>query len=46
MRGASALIMADHLNRFSNGSPSPIRVTSRLTCPLARLKSGPSLSVS
>ena len=26
MRGASALIMADHLNRFSNGSPSPIRV--------------------
>ena len=26
MRGASALIMADYLNRFSNGSPSPIRV--------------------
>ena len=26
MRGASALIMADHLNRFSNGSPSLIRV--------------------
>ena len=26
MRGASALIMADHLNRFSNGFPSLIRV--------------------
>ena len=26
MRGANALIVADHLNRFSNGSPSPIRV--------------------
>ena len=26
IRGASAFIMADHLNRFSNGSPSPIRV--------------------
>ena len=26
MRGASALIMADHLNWFSNSSPSPIRV--------------------
>ena len=26
MRGANALIMADHLNRFSNGSLSPIRV--------------------
>ena len=26
MRGVSAFIMADHLNRFSNGSPSPIRV--------------------
>ena len=26
MRGASALIMANHFNRFSNGSPSPIRV--------------------
>ena len=26
MRGASALIMANHLNWFSNGSPSPIRV--------------------
>ena len=26
MRGANALIAADHLNRFSNGSPSPIRV--------------------
>ena len=23
MRGASAFIMADHLNRFSNGSPEP-----------------------
>ena len=27
MRGVSALITADYLNRFSNGSPSPIRVT-------------------
>ena len=26
MKGASALIMANHLNRFSNGFPSPIRV--------------------
>ena len=26
MRGASALIAADHLNRFSNGSPSVIYV--------------------
>ena len=26
MRGASALIAANYLNRFSNGSPSPIRV--------------------
>ena len=26
MGGASALIMADYLNRFSNGSPSLIRV--------------------
>ena len=26
MRGASALIAVDHLNRFSNGSPSLIRV--------------------
>ena len=26
MRGASALIAADHLNRFSNGSPSVIHV--------------------
>ena len=26
MRGVSAFITADHLNRFSNGSPSPIRV--------------------
>ena len=26
MRGASALITANHLNQFSNGSPSPIRV--------------------
>ena len=26
MRGASAFIMVDYLNRFSNGSPSPIRV--------------------
>ena len=46
MRGASALIMADHLNRFSNGSPSPIPCNSRLTRPLARPWSGPSLSVS
>ena len=46
MRGASAFIMADHLNRFYNGSPSPICVTSRLTRPLARLKSSPSLSIS
>ena len=26
MRGASALIAADHLSRFSNGSPSVIHV--------------------
>ena len=26
MRGVSALIAVDHLNRFSNGSPSFIRV--------------------
>ena len=26
MRGVNALIMAGHLNRFSNGSPSLIRV--------------------
>ena len=26
MRGASAFIAVNHLNRFSNGSPSPIRV--------------------
>ena len=26
MRGANALITADHLNRFSNGSPSLIRI--------------------
>ena len=26
MRGASAFIAADHLNRFSNSSPSVIRV--------------------
>ena len=46
MRGANAFIMADHLNRFSNSSPSLIRVTSRLTRPLARPRSGPSLPVS
>ena len=27
MGGVSALIMANHLNRFSNGFPSLIRVT-------------------
>ena len=26
MRGVNALIVTDHLNRFSNNSPSPIRV--------------------
>ena len=26
MRGASALIADDYLNRFSYGSPSPIRI--------------------
>ena len=26
MRGVNALIAADHLNRFSNGSLSPIRI--------------------
>ena len=26
MRGANALITANHLNQFSNGSPSLIRV--------------------
>ena len=46
MRGVSALIMADHLNRFSNGFPSLICVVSRLIRPLARLRSGSSLSVS
>ena len=46
MRGVSAFIMADHLNRFSNGSPSLIRVISRLTRPLARQRSGPSLFIS
>ena len=45
MRGASALIIADHLNRFSNGSPSLIRVASRLTRPLAKPRSGPSLRI-
>ena len=45
MRGASALIMADHLNRFSNGSSSLIRVVSRLTRPLARPRSGLSLCI-
>ena len=46
MRKASALIMADHLNRFSNGFLSLIRVTSRLIRPLARPRSGLSLSIS
>ena len=46
MRRASAFIMVNHLNRFSNSSLSPIRVALRLTCPLARPRSGPSLSVS
>ena len=45
MRGASTFIMADHLNRFSNSSLSLIRIVSRLTRPLARPRSGPSLYI-
>ena len=45
MRGVSALIMADHLNRFSDGSPSLIRVVSRLIRSLARPWSGLSLYI-
>ena len=46
MRGASALIMVNYLNRFSNGSPSFICVALRLIRPLARRRSGLSLTVS
>ena len=45
MRGVSALIMVNHLNRFFNGSPSLICVISRLTRPLARPRSGPNLGI-
>ena len=46
MRGVNALIMADYVNRFSNSSPSLIRIVSRLIHFLARPRSGLSLSIS
>ena len=45
MGGVNTLIMVNYLNRFSNGSPSLIRVISRLIYPLARPRSSPSLYI-